>query len=122
MQQPLSQFSHEKIKKNSTVALYVGEDEDHHGLPFFLINVFDKNEKDIDGAHDEDNDESDEAPEHMVKIHEYIQTKSNASQPTGKYHADEEREKQFESHNSQGGHFESPNRPNCFVDREDEQR
>ena len=84
MQQPLSQFSQEEIKKNSIVALYAWdpEDEDNHALPFFLgkvMNVFDNNENDSDG------NESDKAPECLVKIHEYVQTKNNVGQPTGKY-------------------------------------
>ena len=99
-------------------------DEDNHGLPFFLgkvLSVYNKNEEDCD----EDNDESDEAPEHLVEIHEYIQTENNDGEPSGKYqlrmhNVDGERKKGVESHNSQGGHFESPNRPNCVGDREDE--
>ena len=73
MQQPLDQFSHEEIKKNSIIALYANEDLDNNGLPFFLgkvLRVFNKNEK-----HDDDGDDdgqSDKAPEYYVEIHEYI--------------------------------------------------
>ena len=83
VQQPLSQFSHEEIKKNSVIALYANEKEDNNGLPFFLgkvLRVFNKNEKDDDD--DEDDKESDEAPEYLVEIHEYIQTEIHG-QPTG---------------------------------------
>jgi len=86
MQQPLYQFSHEEIKKNSIIALYANEPEDNNGLPFFLgkvLRVFNKNEKDDDD--DDDEGQSDQkAPEYVVKIHEYIQTEIN-EQPTGKY-------------------------------------
>ena len=74
MQPPLSQFFQEEIKKDSIVALYAEEDEDNHGLPFFLgkvINVIDNSENDCDA--DKDDDESDNAPENVVEIHEYIQ-------------------------------------------------
>ena len=84
MQQPLDQFSHEEIKKNSIIALYANEKEDNNGLPFFLgkvLRVFNKNEKDDD---DDDDGQSDEAPEYYVGIYEYIQTEING-QPTGKY-------------------------------------
>ena len=88
MQQPLS----EEIKKNSIVALYAyaGEDEDNHGLPFFLrkvINVIDNSK--TDGDADEGKDESDKASKYLVKIHEYIdidiQTENYAGEPTGKF-------------------------------------
>ena len=39
MQQPLDQFLHEEIKKNSIIALYANEVEDNDGLPFFLGKV-----------------------------------------------------------------------------------
>ena len=83
MQQPLYQFSHEEIEKNSIIALYANEAEDNNGLPFFLgklMRVFNKNEE-----NDDDEGQSDQkAPEYVVKIHEYIETKIN-EQPTGKY-------------------------------------
>ena len=83
MQQPLYQFSHGEIKKNSIIALYANEPEDNNGLPFFLgkvLPVFNKNEK-----NDDDEGQSDQkAPEYVVKIHEYMQTEIN-EQPTGKY-------------------------------------
>ena len=83
MQQPLNQFSHEEIEKNSIIALYANEAEDNNGLPFFLgkvLRVFNKNEE-----NDDDEGQSDQkAPEYVVKIHEYIQTEIN-EQPTGKY-------------------------------------
>ena len=86
MQQPLNQFSHEEIEKNSIIALYANEDLDNKGLPFFLgkvLRVFNKNEKDDDD--DDDEGQSDQkAPEYVVKLHEYIQTEVN-QQPTGKY-------------------------------------
>ena len=86
MQQPLDQFSPEEIKKNCIIALYANEVEDNNGLPFFLgkvLRVFNKNEKNDDD--DDDEGQSDQkAPECVVKIHEYIQTKIN-EQPTGKY-------------------------------------
>ena len=81
----MTQFLPEDIKKNSIIALYADEKEDNNGLPFFLrkvLRVFNKNEKDDDA--DEDGEESDEAPEYLVDIHEYIQTKING-QPSGKY-------------------------------------
>ena len=86
VQQPLSQFPHEEIKKNSVIALYAGEDEDNHGLPFFLgkvLSVSNQNKSDRD--EDEDEDESDEAIKYVVSIHDYIQTESNDGKPTGKY-------------------------------------
>ena len=76
----------EEIAKKSIVAVYAEEDEDNHGLPFFLgkvVNAFDKNER--DGDADEDDDESDNAPEYLVELHEYIQTENNAGEPTEKY-------------------------------------
>ena len=85
-QQPLGQISHEEIKKNSIIAVYAEDDEDNHGLPFFLgkvLSVSNKNEKERDD--DEDDDESDEAPEYLVEIHEYIQTENNDGEPSGKY-------------------------------------
>ena len=86
MQQPVDQFSHDEIKKNSIIALYANEDLDNNGLPFFLgkvLRVFNKNEKQDDD--DDDDGQSDEdAPEYCVEIHEYIQTEIN-KQPTGKY-------------------------------------
>ena len=86
MQQPLNQFSHEEIEKNSIIALYANEVEDNNGLPFFLgkvLRVFNKNEKNDDD--DDDEGQSDQkAPKYVVKIHEYIQTEIN-EQPTGKY-------------------------------------
>ena len=78
MQQPLDQFSHEEIKKNFIIALYANEAEDNKGLPFFLgkvLRVFNKNEKDDDA--DEDDGQSEKAPEYWVEIHEYIQTEIN---------------------------------------------
>ena len=86
MQQPLNQYSHEEIETNSIIAVYAGEDEDNHGLPFFLgkvIKVSKQNENDRDD--DEDDDESDKAPEYLVDIHEYIRTENNDGEPTGKY-------------------------------------
>ena len=65
MQQILNQFSHKEIKKNSIVALYAGEDEDNHGLPFFLgkvINVIDNSKCHGDAV--KDDHESDKAPEY----------------------------------------------------------
>ena len=86
MRQPLNQFSHEEIKRNSIIALYANEPEDNNGLPFFLgkvLRVLNKNEKDDDD--DDDDGQSDEkAPEYWVEIHEYIQTEVN-DQPTAKY-------------------------------------
>ena len=86
MQQPLNQFSHEEIEKNSIIALYANEDLDNKGLPFFLgkvLRVFNKNEKDDDD--DDDDGQSDEgAPEYYLEIHEYIQTEIN-KRPTGKH-------------------------------------
>ena len=83
MQQPLNQFSHEEIEKNSIIALYANEDLDNNGLPFFLgkvLRVFNKNEE-----NDDDEGQSDQnAPKYVVKIHEYIQTEID-EQPTGKY-------------------------------------
>ena len=88
MQQPLYQFSHEEIEKNSIIALYANEPEDNNGLPFFLgkvLRVFNKNEENDDD--DDDEGQSDQkAPEYVVKLHEYIQTEIN-EQPTGKYHS-----------------------------------
>ena len=128
MQQPLSQFLHEEIKKNSIIALYANEVQDNNGLPFFLgkvLRVFNKNEENDDD--DVDEGQSDQkAPKYVVKIHEYIQTEING-QPTGKYilhneHGERKKLKGFKSHESQGGHFGSRNSPNCLLDREDEQR
>ena len=89
-QQPVSQVSHEEIKKNSIVALYAGDDEDNHGLPFFLgeiINVFDLDNSETDGDADncKDDDKSDKASKYLVEIHEYIQTKPNVGEPLGKH-------------------------------------
>ena len=87
MQQPLYQFSHEEIKKNSIIALYANEPEDNNGLPFFLgkvLRVFNKNEKDDDDDDDDEGQSDQKAPKYVVKIHEYIQTEIN-EQPTGKY-------------------------------------
>ena len=84
MQQPLDQFSHEEIKKNSIIALYANEPEDNNGLPFFLgkvLRVFNKNEKDDDD--DDDGQSHQKAPEYLVELHEYIQTELN-DQPSGK--------------------------------------
>ena len=86
MQQPLDQFSHEEIKKNSIIALYANEPQDNNGLPFFLgkvLRVFNKNEKDDDDD-DHDGQSHQKAPEYVVELHEYIQTEVN-EQPTGKY-------------------------------------
>ena len=86
MQQPLYQFSHGEIKKNSIIALYANEVQDNNGLPFFLgkvLRVFNKNEK-PDDDDDDDGQSDEEAPEYYVEIHEYIQTEING-QPTGKY-------------------------------------
>jgi hypothetical protein len=87
MQQPLNQFLHEEIKKNSIIALYANEPEDNNGLPFFLgkvLRVFNKNEKNDDDDDDDEGQSDQKAPKYVVKIHEYIQTKIN-DQPTGKY-------------------------------------
>ena len=57
----------------------------NHGLPLFwgkVVNVFDNSQN--DGDADEEDDESDKAPEYLVEIHEYIQTENNAGEPTGK--------------------------------------
>ena len=63
-----------------------GEDEDNHGLPFFLGKVINGiNNSENDGDADKDDDESDNAPKYLVEIHEYIQTENNAVEPTGKY-------------------------------------
>ena len=84
MQQPLGQFSHNEITKSSVVALYAGEDEDNHDLPLFLgkmMNVFDNNENDGDA------NESNQASEYLVEIHEYIQQQimtANLQENTGR--------------------------------------
>ena len=90
IQQPLgqSQVSHTEIKKNSIIALYAGEDDDNHGLPFFLgkvLSVSKQNKNDRDDNDREDDDESDEAPKYLVEIHEYIQTENDDGEPSGKY-------------------------------------
>ena len=122
MQPPLNQFSHDKIKQNSIIALYANEDLDNNGLPFFLgkvLRIFNKNER-PDDDDDDDGQSDEEAPEYCVEIHEYIHTEIN-SQPSGKYILHNEHGvKGFKSHESQGGHFASRNSPNCLLDREDE--
>ena len=123
---PWVSFPTRRSREKSIVAVYAEEDKDNHGVPFFLgkvLSVSNKNKK--DGDADKDDDESDEAPEYLVEFHEYIQTENNDGKPSGKYqlhNVDGERENGFESHNSQGGHFESSNRPNCVGDQEDEQQ
>ena len=60
IQRPLSQFSHEEIKKNSIIVLDAGEDADNHGLPFFLGKVLSISKQ--NGNDRDDDEDEDEAP------------------------------------------------------------
>ena len=122
MHQPLSQFSHEEIKKNCIVASYAGEEGDNHGLPFFLgkvINVIDNSETPMVMS----TRTTTRVTRHFNTWWKFMSTSkpkimlANLKESTSCITSMERERKGFKSHEIQGGHFESPNRPKCFVDQ-----
>ena len=78
----LTEFTHDQVKKGNLVAVYSVDENDNHGLPFWIGKVADVLEH-AESEDDEEEDDADIGVTYDIKIEEYRQT--NARGTSGKY-------------------------------------
>ena len=84
MKEQVQVYKYDAITAGQFCAVFATEDDENFGYPFWIGKVVSTEDANDDEASSND-DESDDFPHGLVKIHDYRQQENSKGEPTGKY-------------------------------------